>query len=78
MNFATALQSLRPGKEFTFDNDDLSTVRWNDSDVTTPTQKEINAEIKRLETEKAKAKADAEAKLQTLGITVDDLKALLS
>lgn len=78
MNLAIALGSLRPGKEFTYDNDDLATVRWNDPDVVTPTQKEIDAEIKRLDKESATRKASAESKLETLGLTVDDLKALLS
>lgn len=77
-NLIKGLSSLRPGKEFTVVDDDLSTVSWNDSDVVTPTQKEIDAEIKRLDKEAATRKASAESKLETLGLTVDDLKALLS
>lgn len=78
MNLAFALSSLRPGKEFTFDNDDLSTVRWNDPTVVTPTQAEIDAELARLTQESADKKAAAEAKLAALGLTPEDIKALLS
>jgi hypothetical protein len=78
MKLAKALQSLRPGKEFTFDNEDISTVRWNDSTVKTPTQAEVNAELARLDKADADKKAVAEAKLQALGLTAEDIKALLS
>ena len=73
-----ALISLRPGKEFTYDNDDLSTVRWNDSSVVTPSQEEIDAELARLAQVEADKKATAEAKLAALGLTPEDIKALLS
>ena len=78
MKLAKALQSLRPGKEFTFNDQDLDTVRWNDSTVTTPTQAEIDSELARLEQADADKKAAAEAKLQALGLTAEDIKALLS
>lgn len=78
MKLSKALQSLRPGKEFTYDNDDLATVRWNDETVSTPTQAEVDAELARLEQEDADKKAAAEAKLQALGLTAEDIKALLS
>lgn len=79
-----AIQSLRPGAEFTIVNEDLSTVVWNSSDVTTPTQAEVNAKIAELEAadaqaiiNKAAAKATAEAKLAALGLTADEVAALL-
>lgn len=78
MNLAKALVSLRPGKEFTFNDEDLTTVRWNDLDVTTPTQAEVDAELARLNQVDADKKAVAEAKLAALGLTADDFKALLS
>lgn len=78
MNLAKALVSLRPGKEFTFNDEDLTTVRWNDPDVTTPTQAEVDAELARLAQEELDKKAAAEAKLAALGLTADDFKALLS
>jgi len=78
MNLAKALTSLRPGKEFTFNDEDLTTIRWNDPDVVTPTQAEVDAELARLAQEEADKKAAAEAKLATLGLTPEDFKALLS
>ena len=78
MSLAKALVSLRPGKEFTFNDEDLTTVRWNDPDVTTPTQAEVDAELARLAQVDADKKAAAEAKLAALGLTADDFKALLS
>lgn len=78
MILADALKSLRPGKEFTYDNDDLSTVRWNDPDVETPTQEEIDAELAQLAQVEADKKAAAESKLAALGLTPEDIKALLS
>lgn len=78
MSLGKALTSLRPGKEFTFNDEDLTTVRWNDPDVTTPTQAEVDAELARLAQEELDKKAAAEAKLAVLGLTPDDFKALLS
>jgi hypothetical protein len=78
MNLAKTLASLRPGKEFTFNNNDLSTVKWSDPEVVTPSQEEIDAEIARQAQEDADKKAAAEAKLAALGLTAEDIKALLS
>ena len=78
MILAKALKSLRPGAEFTYDNEDLATVRWNDPSVITPTQAEVDAELNRLSNEAEQKKAAAEAKLAALGLTAEDLQALLS
>ena len=78
MNIAKALQSLRPNKEFVFNDNDLSTVRWSEAGVITPTLEEIEAELARLAQEEADKKAAAEAKLAALGLTPEDFKALLS
>ena len=59
MSLGKALASLRPGKEFTFNDEDLTTVRWNDPDVTTPTQAEVDAELARLAQEEVDKKAAA-------------------
>ena len=81
---ARALSALRPGAEYTMIDDDLSTVVWNSPDVTTPTEAEVNAKIAELEAAdtqaviaKAAAKASAEAKLAALGLTADEVAALL-
>jgi hypothetical protein len=81
---ARALSALRPGAEYTMTDDDLSTIVWNSPDVTTPTEAEVNAKIAELEAadtqaviNKAAAKASAEAKLAALGLTADEIAALL-
>jgi hypothetical protein len=78
-----AIQSLRPNAEFTMTDDDPQTVIWHTEGVTTPTQQEINAEIKRLEeaeaadiVARADAKASALSKLQALGLTEEEAKAI--
>jgi len=80
-----ALMSLRPGAEFTITNDDLSTIVWNVEGTVTPTQEEVDAEISRLQTAQAQEvvdkeykKASALAKLEALGLTADDLAAILN
>ena len=83
MKIADALQSLRPGAEFTFNNDDISTITWHTEGVTTPTKEELDAEVVRLE-EEATAKAEAQvankesarAKLAALGLTPEEISAL--
>lgn len=80
---AKALSALRPGAEYTMINDDLSTVLWNSSDVTTPTEAEVNAKIAELEDadaqaviNKAAAIESAKSKLKALGLTEEEAKAL--
>jgi hypothetical protein len=74
-----ALNALRPDEEFTLNDDDLSTIRWNSGSVTTPTQAEIDAKIAELEAADA-AKVDARqsalAKLAALGLTPEEVAAL--
>jgi len=79
---ADAIRSLRPSSEFSYTNDDYSTIQWDVLEGKAPTQAEINAEIEKLkaaeivETEtKATAKA---ALLDRLGITADEAALLLS
>lgn len=79
-----AIQALRPGAEFTIIDEDLSTIVWNSSDVTTPTEAEVNNKIAELEAadaqdiiNKAAAKARAEAKLAALGLTTEEVAALI-
>ena len=83
MKIVEALRSLRPGAEFTINDEDLSTVVWYTDGVTTPTQEEIDNEIKRLEDEasaalaaKAAAKASAQAKLTALGLSAEEIAAI--
>jgi hypothetical protein len=83
MTIADALQSLRPGAEFTFNNDDISTITWHTQGVTTPSQEEIDNEIQRLKDKadqdaaaKVDAKVSAQAKLAAIGLTPEEIAAL--
>jgi Tfp pilus assembly PilM family ATPase len=78
-----AIQKLRPNSQFTFNNQDYSTINWIVLDGDAPTQAEIDQAIQQVEADelaeaeaKAQAKAAAEAKLSALGLTTDDLRAL--
>jgi len=78
-----AIRKLQPTAEFSFTDDDYSTIKWDVLDGEAPTQKEIDAAIKEIkadesqaESRKATAKATAEGKLAALGLTTDDLRAL--
>ena len=74
-----AIQSLRPGVEFTINDNDLSTIRWNVEGTTTPTQAEVDAKIVELQAEDAAlqtAKESGRAKLAALGLTAEEISAL--
>ena len=78
-----AIKKLKPNAEFSFTDDDYSTIKWDVLDGDAPTQAEIDAAIEQVkadeiqaEATKAAKKAAAEAKLAALGLTADDLKAL--
>jgi hypothetical protein len=78
---ADAIKSLRPGSEFSYINNDYSTVNWIILEGLAPTQSEIDLEIARLKNQEiidekntVKAKADL---LTKLGITADEAALLL-
>jgi len=77
-----AIRKLKPNSEFSFTNNDYSTIKWDVLDGTAPTQAEINAAIEQVKTEEAQAettKATAKVALLTqLGITEEQAKLLLS
>lgn len=79
----SAIQKLAPHSEFSFHNDDYSTIQWDILEGKAPSQAEIDAAIEEIKTQETKAESDkaakkaaAEAKLAVLGLTTDDLKAL--
>lgn len=78
---ADAIRSLRPSAEFSYTDDDYSTVQWDVLDGKAPTKAEIDAEIAKIkaaELIEASAKAEAKAALlERLGITEDEAKLLL-
>jgi hypothetical protein len=80
---AKAIKKLKPTAEFTFKEDDYSTIDWIVLEGNAPTKKQIDDAIKTIKTDeanaeinKASAKATAQAKLAALGLTVEDLTAL--
>ena len=77
-----ALLSLRPGSEFSYLDNDYSTVEWHVLEGTAPTQLEINAEIVNIKEQEESQKTSNEnakaALLERLGITAEEAKLLLS
>lgn len=74
-----ALMFLRPNSEFTINNNDLSTIVWHTEGIITPTQEEVDAVILQMEADeqnKISALESAIAKLQALGLTVEEAKAI--
>lgn len=78
---ADAIRSLRPSSEFSYVEDDYSTIQWDVLEGKAPTKAEIDAEIAKIkaaEVTEASAKAEAKAALlERLGITDDEAKLLL-
>jgi hypothetical protein len=82
---AHAVMSLRPGAEWSMNGDDVAGIIWHTPDVEPLTSKQVAAEVKRLEqaeideaAAKAAARESAEAKLAALGLTADEVAALIS
>jgi hypothetical protein len=78
-----AIKKLKPSAEFSFTEDDYSTIKWDILEGKAPTKTEIDAAIKEVKADEAQAeldkaakKATAEAKLIALGLDLDDLRAL--
>jgi hypothetical protein len=80
---AEAINLYNPNAQWTLLGDDYETLNWHSVDIAKPTKAEledllleVEAVKAQQEADKATAKASAEAKLATLGLTTDDLKAL--
>lgn len=71
-----AIKKLRPTAEFSFQNDDYSTIKWDVLEGDAPTFDEVQATMQEIADAKKQAKDAAEAKLKALGLTANDLKAL--
>jgi hypothetical protein len=79
----SAIKKLRPTAEFSFQDDNYSTVKWDVLEGDAPNELEVKAAIEIIKKEEAQKEADAaraklaaEAKLAALGLTSEDLKAL--
>lgn len=84
MNNFETIHLMYPDASFSMVNDDISTIQWRTEGIITPTQAELDEKKIELEalavqeqTNKETAKAAAEAKVAALGLTVEDIKALL-
>ena len=83
INLVKAIRKLKPNSEFSFQENDYSTIKWDILEGNAPTQAEIDDAIEQVKADelaeaeaKAQAKAKAEGKLAALGLTTDDLRAL--
>jgi hypothetical protein len=77
------IRLMYPDAAFSMVDDDISTIAWRTEGITTPTQEEIAAKIKQVEDEeaakitiKADVKEAALSKLQALGLTEEEAKAI--
>ena len=77
-----ALLNIAPKAKYNLAGDDYANIEWL-SDFDAPSLSDLEAEIKLLPEKKSAAKAEAKAKreaalakLEVLGLTTDDLKAL--
>jgi hypothetical protein len=77
-----AIKNLKPNAQFSFIDDDYSTIKWDVLDGDAPTHKQIDDEIKRIKSaEITNAQTQATAKtalLNKLGITAEEAALLLS
>ncbi len=83
MNYTVkAIQLLKPDAEFSFTDNDYSTIKWDKIEGDAPTQEEIDVAIKQIKADEitaaAKAVTDKAALLAKLGLTADEAKLLLS
>ena len=76
-----AICKLRPTAEFSFTDNDYSTIKWDVLDGDAPTQTEIDEAIEQVKADElAEAEAKAakrEALLSKLGITEEEARILL-
>jgi hypothetical protein len=77
-----AIHKLKPTAEFSFTDDDYSTIKWDVLEGDAPTKKQIDDAIKAVKADEAnQIEANATAKaalLERLGITEDEAKLLLA
>jgi hypothetical protein len=82
MSYITkAIFKLKPTAEFSFYDEDYSTIKWDVLDGVAPTQDEIDEAIKQIKASEIKENADKatarEAILERLGLTADEAAILL-
>lgn len=79
---AKGIRKLKPTSEFSFTEDDYSTIKWDVLDGDAPTLAEIEKAIEQVKKDEIAEEAAKEASkaelLKRLGITADEAKLLLS
>jgi hypothetical protein len=77
-----AIKKLKPTAEFSFTDNDYSTIKWDVLEGNAPTQAQIDAAIEQVKADEiTEAAANVQAKaelLERLGITADEAKLLLA
>ena len=76
-----AIRLIKPTAEFSYQNGDYSTIKWDVLDGEAPTQSEIDAALRKVKADEIAAEAkkakDREALLARLGITAEEAALLL-
>ena len=76
-----AIRLLKPNSEFSYQNNDYSTIKWDVLEGDAPTQAEIDVAIEQVKADEiaaeAKAASDRTALLARLGITAEEAALLL-
>jgi hypothetical protein len=76
-----AIKLLKPTAEFSFTDNDYSTIKWDVLEGNAPTQSEIDAAIEQVKADEiaevATKAAQRQALLTRLGITEDEARLLL-
>jgi len=76
-----AIRKLKPTAEFSFTDNDYSTIKWDVLEGNPPTQVEIDTAIEQIKadeiTQTATKAAQRQALLERLGITEDEARLLL-
>jgi hypothetical protein len=76
-----AILKLKPDSQFTYTDDDYSTIKWDVLDGNAPTQAEIDLAIEQIKAEEQAEKATQSQKrlelLERLGITEEEARILL-
>ena len=80
-NLVKAIRLLKPTAQFSFTDNDYSTIKWDDLEGKAPTQKEIDEALKQLianqKVEAETKEASKQAILDRIGLTADELKTIL-
>jgi hypothetical protein len=72
-----AIAQLTNNAEYVWNSQNISEIDWITEGVTPPTQKQINDKIVEIKAAEEAARAAVEAKLEAIGLTGDDLRAIL-